>query len=68
MKLLVTVVTLTLLVGCTPTVKSEPAAGTLTTGARVYVDDGSCGGGKIKQITGGGKHGNRLTACVAKPT
>lgn len=56
-----------ILVGCVPTVKSEPAAGTLSTGASVLVDDGSCPPGKIKQITGGGKKSVRLKACVVKP-
>jgi len=32
---------------------SEPAPGTLPAGQSVLVDDGSCGPGKIKKVTGG---------------
>jgi hypothetical protein len=33
--------------------KSEPLPGQLGSGETVLVDDGTCGPGKIKQITGG---------------
>jgi hypothetical protein len=32
---------------------SEPAPGTLPSGQSVLVDDGTCGPGKIKKVTGG---------------
>ena len=41
-------------------VKQEPMEGTLRTGATVYVDDGTCGPGKIKLITSTGGNGNEL--------
>jgi hypothetical protein len=34
-------------------VKQEPGPGLLGCGATVLVDDGTCGKGKIKQVTGG---------------
>jgi hypothetical protein len=34
-------------------VKQEPFEGQMVPGAVVLVDDGSCGKGKIKQVTGG---------------
>jgi hypothetical protein len=34
-------------------VKQEPFEGKMVPGAVVLVDDGSCGKGKIKQVTGG---------------
>jgi hypothetical protein len=33
--------------------KKEPGAGQLAAGAVVLVDDGTCGPGKVKQVTGG---------------
>ena len=36
-----------------PIVKKEPLAGMMLPGASVYVDDGSCGKGKIKEVIGG---------------
>jgi hypothetical protein len=33
--------------------KKEPGAGQLPAGSVVLVDDGTCGKGKIKQVTGG---------------
>jgi uncharacterized protein DUF6719 len=35
------------------TVKREPPMGALREGQRVLVDDGSCGPGKIKEVSGG---------------
>ncbi len=50
--------------------KQEPASGTLATGKTVLVDDGTCGPGKIKQVTGGSNQsGNpvkRSTSCIPK--
>ena len=34
-------------------VKQEPFEGKMVPGAVILVDDGSCGKGKIKQVTGG---------------
>jgi hypothetical protein len=34
-------------------VKREPPMGSLKEGQRVLVDDGSCGPGKIREVTGG---------------
>lgn len=36
-----------------PVLKQEPAMGALKEGQRVLVDDGSCGAGKLKEVTGG---------------
>jgi hypothetical protein len=36
-----------------PVVKQEPFEGKMLPGAVILVDDGSCGKGKIKQVTGG---------------
>jgi hypothetical protein len=51
--------------------KSEPAAGALASGVVVLVDDGTCGKGKIKQVTGGnnmngGTGGDRQKKCIAR--
>ena len=56
--------------------KVEPGPGMLGAGQTVLVDDGSCGRGKIKQVTGGsnrtsgGKErkggSGRVRTCVAK--
>ena len=50
--------------------KQEPPAGSVPLGKKVLVDDGSCGPGKIKEITGGSN--NRMnpiargSRCIAK--
>jgi hypothetical protein len=36
-----------------PVVKQEPFDGRMVPGAVILVDDGTCGKGKIKQVTGG---------------
>jgi hypothetical protein len=36
-----------------PVVKQEPFDGQMVPGAVILVDDGSCGKGKIKEVTGG---------------
>ena len=53
--------------------KQEPMEGQLRTGATVFVDDGTCGKGKIKLITATGGNGNeraglppRTTTCVPR--
>ena len=51
--------------------KSEPPEGSLKSGVTVLVDDGTCGKGKIKQVTGGnnrngGTGGARQKKCIAR--
>ncbi|WP_368736595.1 DUF6719 family protein [Bradyrhizobium campsiandrae] len=56
---------------------SEPAPGTLPSGQSVLVDDGTCGPGKIKKVTGGSdvnmatgerqKGSGRKRTCIKKP-
>jgi hypothetical protein len=36
-----------------PVIKQEPFDGQMSPGQVILVDDGSCGKGKIKQVTGG---------------
>jgi hypothetical protein len=36
-----------------PIVKQEPMPGMMVPGSVIFVDDGTCGKGKIKQVTGG---------------
>ncbi|WP_371260304.1 DUF6719 family protein [Labrys sp. WJW] len=46
----------------------EPPKGTLRAGMKVLVDDGTCGAGKIKRITGGnGSDIPRKRECVSRP-
>jgi hypothetical protein len=45
-----------------PVVKQEPSDGRMSPGAIVLVDDGSCGKGRIKEVTGG-----ELAAVNARP-
>ncbi|CAM5765078.1 hypothetical protein LMIY3S_01363 [Labrys miyagiensis] len=47
--------------------KQEPPKGTLRAGATALVDDGTCGPGKIKKITGGSPGTPRKKECIAKP-
>jgi hypothetical protein len=53
-----------------PIVTKEPPYGTLKRGASVYVDDGSCGKGKIKFVRGG-KIGSSIVSrtrnCAPRP-
>ncbi|WP_369413035.1 DUF6719 family protein [Antarcticirhabdus aurantiaca] len=48
-------------------VSSEPPAGTLATGTKVLVDDGSCEAGQILQVTGSTKGVPRKKECVPRP-
>jgi hypothetical protein len=49
--------------------KHEPGAGQLQAGAVVLLDDGTCGKGKIKQVTGGSNmNGGQMTAGGAPRT
>jgi hypothetical protein len=47
---------------------SEPPAGSIRKGVTVFVDDGSCPKGQMKQITGGNDSAGirRITKCVKK--
>jgi hypothetical protein len=55
---------------------SEPAPGQISPGQTVLVDDGTCGPGKIKKVTGGSdfnpttgqriKGSSRKRACITK--
>ncbi|MFB3061175.1 MAG: DUF6719 family protein [Candidatus Binatia bacterium] len=49
--------------------KKEPPAGTLSTGEIVYVDDGTCPDGKVKEVTGGSRRRliPRKRRCVKPP-
>jgi hypothetical protein len=50
--------------------KQEPPAGSVPLGQKVLVDDGTCGPGKIKEITGGSNDRmnpiRRGSRCIAK--
>ncbi|WP_342453386.1 DUF6719 family protein [Tianweitania sediminis] len=57
------------LAGCNSTMMTkEPAAGTLATGVKVLVDDGSCPQGQVKQVTGSTPGVPRKKECVARPS
>ncbi len=49
--------------------KEEPAKNTLPRGKVVYVDDGTCPAGEIKEITGGNEAKGipRKVQCVKRP-
>ena len=55
--------------GIAQVLKQEPS-GTVPTGKKVLVDDGTCGPGKIKEVTGGsnqpGNPINRSSRCIPK--
>jgi hypothetical protein len=57
--------------GNAPVVKQEPFDGMMSPGAIVLVDDGSCGKGRIKEVTGGevapAIQRPRTRRCIAKP-
>jgi uncharacterized protein DUF6719 len=57
--------------GDAPVVKREPFDGMMSPGAIVLVDDGSCGKGRIKEVTGGevapAIQRPRTRRCIAKP-
>lgn len=56
------------LAGCNQTLTAEPAPGTLRSGAKVLVDDGTCPEGQIKQVTGSSARGiPRKRECIARP-
>ncbi|WMS43231.1 hypothetical protein RDV64_02180 [Acuticoccus sp. MNP-M23] len=56
------------LAGCQSVLKSEPAAGTLATGEKVLVDDGSCPTGLVKEVTGSVPGVPRQRECVPAPS
>jgi Family of unknown function (DUF6719) len=47
----------------------EPPAGAIPTGKIVYVDDGTCPQGEVKEVTGGSLHASipRTVRCVERP-
>ena len=55
--------------GAVEILKTEPGKGKLKDGAIVYVDDGTCGKGKVKRVLGGNqpKGIGRTTTCIATP-
>jgi hypothetical protein len=57
--------------GNAPVVKQEPFDGMMSPGAIVLVDDGTCGKGRIKEVTGGevapAIQRPRIIRCIAKP-
>lgn len=57
--------------GNVPVVKQEPFIGMMSPGAIILVDDGTCGKGRIKEVTGGevapAIERPRTRRCVAKP-
>jgi hypothetical protein len=56
-----------LLAGCQTILKTEPPRGTLQTGQKVLVDDGSCPKGELKQVTGSTQGVPRKKECVPAP-
>lgn len=54
----------TAMAGTCVVLKSESIAGTLKSGIRVYVDDGSCGAGKILELRGGSETNPRTRNCI----
>ncbi|MDR7144155.1 DUF6719 family protein [Rhizobium sp. BE258] len=55
------------LAGCQSILKEEPAKGTLPTGKKVLVDDGTCPPGQVKQVTGATAGNPRIKECVPMP-
>jgi hypothetical protein len=57
--------------GNVPVLKQEPFPGMMSPGAIVLVDDGSCGKGRIKEVTGGevapAIQRPRTIRCIARP-
>jgi hypothetical protein len=49
--------------------KEEPPPGAIPFGKIVYVDDGTCPSGEVKEITGGSNQRNipRKVRCVKRP-
>jgi hypothetical protein len=60
---------LPLAVGAIELLKKVPKEGEVPTGKVVYVDDGKCPKGEIKEITGGSQEKGiaRKTRCVKRP-
>jgi hypothetical protein len=58
-----------LLAGCqTQILSEEPKAGTLKTGQRVYVDNGSCSQGQVLEVVGSVPGVPRKKQCVDTPS
>jgi hypothetical protein len=53
-------------------VKQEPLEGKMSPGQVLLVDDGTCGKGRIKEVTGGEvatiNYRPRTRRCIARPT
>ncbi|KJC56519.1 hypothetical protein UP10_33895 [Bradyrhizobium sp. LTSPM299] len=58
--------------GHAPVVNEEPPEGKMAPGMVLLVDDGSCGKGRVKQVTGGEIAGfdarPRTRRCIPRPT
>lgn len=55
------------LASCQSVLKAEPPKGSLATGQKVLVDDGSCPPGQVKQVTGATPGTPRIKQCVPMP-
>ena len=59
------------ILGCAETqyVKEKPATGDIPYGKVVYVDDGTCPKGEVKEVTGGSQDKSipRTVRCVKRP-
>jgi hypothetical protein len=55
--------------GKTEILKELPKSGTIPYGKVVYVDDGTCPQGQVKEVTGGSQQKSipRKIRCVARP-
>ncbi|QFY63020.1 hypothetical protein FZ934_22105 (plasmid) [Rhizobium grahamii] len=66
-RILIAIGTIAALSGCQSILKAEPPKGTLATGQKVLVDDGSCPAGQVKQVTGATPGTPRIKECVPMP-
>ncbi len=66
-KLIVCLGIAALLTGCNTIRTSAPPAGTLATGQKVLVDDGTCPPGQVKQVIGSMPGVPRQKSCVPHP-
>jgi len=67
LRYLLTVLLAVGLASCQTILKQEPAKGTLATGKKVLVDDGTCPAGQVKQVTGSTPGNPRIKECVPMP-
>lgn len=66
-KLIACLAVATTLTGCNTIQKTEPPAGTLPTGKKVLVDDGTCPAGQVKEVIGSTPGVPRKKSCVPHP-